>query len=103
MMPSFIAYDIFSKMGTPLGQAIPSLEPFIEAGDKELQVLTEMELNGFVPGDYYMDAWIGPHYSETYDWQKECIEFSIIDSPQKNRTFPHTSGHGFIVPASKIL
>jgi lipopolysaccharide transport system ATP-binding protein len=103
MVTSFIAFDIFSKMGTPLGQAIPKLEPFIMPDNKEVQIATEIELNGFIPGDYYIDAWIGPHYNETYDWQKECIEFSIIDSPQKNRTYPHPSTHGFIVPGSRLL
>jgi len=103
MLPSFIAYDIFSKMGTPLGQAIPKLEPFIEPGINEVHHTAEIELTGFVPGDYYLDAWIGPHYSETYDWQKECIEFTIIESPQKNRTYPHEPAHGFIVPSSKLI
>jgi len=103
MMPSFIAFDIFSKMGIPLGQAIPKLEPFIVPGNTEIILTTEIELNGFVPGDYYLDAWIGPHFSETYDWQKECIEFSIIDSPQINRTYPHPASHGFFVPPSKLL
>jgi lipopolysaccharide transport system ATP-binding protein len=103
MSPSFLAYDIFSKMGNPLGQAIPKLEPFIGPGNNEVQLNTEIELNGFVPGDYYLDAWIGPHFSETYDWQKECIEFSIVDSPQKSRTFPHPASHGFFVPPSKII
>ena len=70
MMPAFLAFDIFSKMGTPLGQAIPKLEPFIPAGGNEIQLVTEIELEGFVPGDYYLDAWIGPHYNETYDLAK---------------------------------
>lgn len=103
MHASFIAYDIFSKMGNPLGQAIPNLEPFIKPSNEIVNLTTEIELNGFVPGDYYLDAWIGPHFSETYDWQKECIEFSIIDSPQQNRTYPHPFSHGFFVPPSKII
>jgi lipopolysaccharide transport system ATP-binding protein len=103
MIISFIAFDIFSKMGNPIGQAIPKIEPFIKPASNEVQISTEIELNGFIPGDYDLDAWIGPHYNETYDWQKECIEFSIIDSPQKNRTYPHPSSHGFIVPASRLI
>jgi len=103
MQPSFIAFDIYSKLGSPLGQAIPNLEPFILPTVGTINIATEIELNGFIPGEYYMDAWIGPHFSETYDWQKECIEISIIDSPQKNRTYPHPPSHGFFVPPSKIL
>lgn len=103
MAASFISYDIFSKLGTPVGQAIPNLETFVKPSNEEINITTEIDLNGFIPGDYYVDAWIGPHYSETYDWPKECIEFSIIESPQKNRTFPHSPAHGFFVPDSRIL
>jgi lipopolysaccharide transport system ATP-binding protein len=103
MLKSFVAFDIISKMGTPVAQAIPKLEPFIEGGSGVKQLSAEIELNGFVPGDYYLDAWIGPHNTETYDWQKQCVEFSIIDSPQKNRTFIHEVAHGFLVPDSRIV
>ena len=103
MAPSFISYDIFSKMGTPVGQAIPNLDTFIKPSNEEVKITTEIDLNGFIPGDYFIDAWIGPHFSETYDWPKECIEFSIVETPQKNRTFPHTPSHGFIVPESRNL
>jgi len=103
MAASFISYDIFSKMGNPIGQAIPNLEPFIKPSNDTINLTTEIELNGFIPGDYYIDAWLGPHYNETYDWPKECIEFSIVESPQKDRTFPHTANHGFFVPNSKII
>jgi len=103
MATSFISYDIFSRLGTPIAQAIPGAEPFIKSQDSVMHLATEIELNGFVPGDYYIDAWIGPHYSETYDWQKECIEFSIVESPVRNRTFPHYPAHGFFVPESRIM
>lgn len=103
MAASFISFDIFSTLGIPVGQAIPNLEPFIKGSDETIVLTTEIELNGFIPGEYYLDAWIGPHHNETYDWPKECIRFSIIDSPQKNRTFPHTANHGFFVPNSKII
>jgi lipopolysaccharide transport system ATP-binding protein len=103
MAKSFISYDIISKLGVPVAQAIPNLEPFIEPANDVMALTTEIELNGFIPGDYYVDAWIGSHFSETYDYQKECIEFSIIDTPQKNRTYPHQAAHGFFVPESKII
>lgn len=103
MATSFISYDIFSKMGTPIGQAIPKLEPFIKPSGETIDLVSEIDINGFIPGDYYLDAWLGPHFSETYDWQKECIEFSIIESPQKNRTYQHYPAHGFIVPESRLI
>ena len=90
-------------MGAKIGQAIPNLKTFVQPSNETGNISTEIELNGFIPGDYFLDAWIGPHYNETYDWPKECIEFSIIDSPQKGRTFPHSSNHGFLVPASKNI
>lgn len=103
MAPSFISYDIFSRIGTPIGQAIPNLESFIRPSDDAINLTTEIDLNGFIPGDYYIDAWLGPHHSETYDWPKECVEFSIIESPQKGRTYPHHPNHGYIVIESKLL
>ena len=103
MATSFISYDIFSKMGTPVGQAIPKLDPFIKPSGETIDLVSEIDINGFIPGDYYLDAWLGPHFSETYDWQKECIEFSIIESPQKNRTYQHYPAHGFIVPESRLI
>jgi lipopolysaccharide transport system ATP-binding protein len=103
MAKSFISYDIFSKLGNPIGQAIPNLEPFIKPSNDSISLTTEIDMNGFIPGDYYLDAWIGPHFSETYDWPKECVEFSITESPQKSRTFQHTASHGFIVPESRII
>ncbi len=103
MAASFLCFDIFSKLGTPIGQAIPNLDTFIKPSNEEIKITSEVDLNGFIPGDYYLDAWIGPHYNETYDWPKECIEFSIIESPQKNRTFPHSPAHGFFVPDSRLI
>ncbi len=103
MAASFISYDIFSKLGTPVGQAIPNLDPFVKPSGEVVNITTQIDLNGFIPGDYYLDAWIGPHFSETYDWQKECIEFSIVESPQLTRTYPHYPAHGFIVPESRNL
>lgn len=103
MASSFISYDIFSKIGTPIAQAIPNMTPFIKPSDNEVNLTTEIDLDGFIPGDYYIDAWLGPHHSETYDWPKECVEFSIIESPQKGRTYPHHPNHGYIVSNSRIV
>jgi len=103
MVPSYIAYDIFSKIGTPIAQAIPNPEPFIRPSDNTINLTTVIDLEGFIPADYYIDAWLGPHHNETYDWPKECVEFSIVESPQKGRTYPHHPNHGYIVPNSKII
>jgi lipopolysaccharide transport system ATP-binding protein len=103
MDASFVAFDIANKMGTVIGQAIPQIEPFIQLNNEEKNYKVEIELNGFVPDDYTLSVWIGAHNTYTYDWQKEIIGFTIVDSPQQNRVFPHSRSNGNIVPNSKII
>jgi lipopolysaccharide transport system ATP-binding protein len=103
MAASFVSFDIISKTGTALGQAIPNLEPFIQPGDGQQQYFAEIDLPGLVPGDYYLSPWIGPYFSETYDWQKECVEFTVVDTPQIGRVHPHASHTGFLVPNSRLI
>jgi len=103
MLPAFVAFDISDKKSTPLGQAIPVLDPFITAANEIKKYKVEIDLPAIVPGDYYIGVWLGPHYNETYDWQKECVEFSILDSPQKNRTYPHANAAGVLVPNSRLI
>ncbi len=103
MAPSFAAFDILAKTGAPLGQAIPNLQPFIEPSDGQQQYFAEIDLPGLVPGDYYLSAWMGPHFSETYDWQRECVEFTVVDTPQNGRIHPHAPHAGFFVPNSRII
>ena len=103
MNKAFVAFNISSNTGTMIGQAIPNLEPFIDASFSEQTFKTEIEITGFVPGTFLVSAWIGPHYSETYDWQKDIVGFNIVDSPQPGRVYPHASEQGNIVPFSKMI
>lgn len=103
MNKAFVAFNISSNTGTMIGQAIPGLEPFIDASFSEQTFTTEIEITGFVPGTFLVSAWIGPHYSETYDWQKDIVGFTIVESPQIGRVFPHASEQGSIVPFSKMI
>ncbi len=103
MNKAFVAFNISSNTGTMIGQAIPSLEPFIDVSFNEQIFKTEIEITGFVPGTFLVSAWLGPHYSETYDWQKDIVGFNIIDSPQKGRVYPHAMEQGNIVPFSKMI
>lgn len=103
MNKGFVAFNISTNTGTMIGQAIPNLEPFIDVSFSEQTFTTEIEITGFVPGTYLLSAWIGPHYSETYDWQKDIVGFTIIESPQVGRTFPHALEQGSIVPFSKMI
>ncbi|MBL7701558.1 MAG: ATP-binding cassette domain-containing protein [Ferruginibacter sp.] len=103
MNKAFVAFNISSNTGTMIGQAIPNLEPFIDTSFSEQTFTTEIEITGFVPGTYLLGAWIGPHYSETYDWQKDIVGFTIVESPQAGRVFPHAVEQGNIVPFSKMI
>lgn len=103
MNKAFVAFNISSNTGTMIGQAIPFLEPFIDVSHGEKNYQTEIDITGFIPGSFLLSAWMGPHYSETYDWQKEVVGFDIIDSPQIGRIFPHSLDQGCIVPFSKMI
>ncbi|MBK9484331.1 MAG: ATP-binding cassette domain-containing protein [Chitinophagaceae bacterium] len=103
MNKAFVAFNISSNTGTMIGQAIPNLDPFIDVSFSEQTFKTEIEITGFVPGTFLVSAWIGPHYSETYDWQKDIVGFNIVDSPQPGRVYPHASEQGNIVPFSKMI
>jgi lipopolysaccharide transport system ATP-binding protein len=103
MLPCFIAFNIVNGIGQIVGQSIPSLKPFI-AINKEFEDFSfEIDIDGFVPDEYYLSIWIGPHFSHTIDWVKDVLSFQIIESPQKGRTFPHPRDHGPIVPLSRII
>lgn len=103
MLPSFIAFNIVNGIGQIVGQTIPSLKPFVALNNETKDYNFEIDIDGFVPDEYYLSVWIGPHFSHTLDWAKDVLKFQIIESPQKGRTFPHPRDHGAIVPSSRIL
>jgi lipopolysaccharide transport system ATP-binding protein len=100
---AFIAYDIKSGLGTVIMQAIPSITPFITFNKKRTEIDALIDLDGLVPDTYSLTVWIGPHNTETYDWQKDILSFDVHTSPTKGRTFPHSYSTGFIVPSSKLI
>jgi lipopolysaccharide transport system ATP-binding protein len=97
--PSICAFDICDSIGTPLMQALPSLEPFITPANSKQRFRFVINLSGLVPGQYEVTAWVGPHNTETYDMARRCASFAIEASPTLGRTFPHSPDHGFLVPA----
>jgi lipopolysaccharide transport system ATP-binding protein len=101
--PAFIAFDIKNGFGTTIMQAIPSITPFLECNGNEKEYQFQVDLIGLIPDSYYVSVWIGPHNSETYDWQKDILSFEVQQSPTAGRTFPHHYDNGFIVPNSKII
>ena len=102
MQDSFVAFNILNKMGQVYGQAIPNLQPFINSDNIEKEYLCTIDLDGIVPDEYFLSAWIGASLSGTFDWQQEVVSFSILDSPQAERITPHVRTNGMIVPYSKI-
>lgn len=101
-LPAFVAFDIINSRGNAIMQAIPQLSPFIQY-NKEPQIFEcKIELKGLVPDNYHITFWMGSHNSNTYDLQKEVVNFEVIDSPTIGRTYPHTPDHGAIVPFSTV-
>jgi len=99
--PAIIAFDITDSIGTPIMQALPSLEPFITSANSDKFFRFCIALPPVIPGNYRLSAWVGPHNLETYDFVEECVSFDVCGSPTLGRTFPHTTNHGFVVPASR--
>jgi lipopolysaccharide transport system ATP-binding protein len=99
--PSYLAIDI-SSIHTTIMQAIPTLTPFITADNFQESFEVSIDLPPLIPGVYYADFWIGSHNTETVDWVQKAIQFEILESPTPNRTFPHASDHGYVVPDSQV-
>jgi lipopolysaccharide transport system ATP-binding protein len=100
--PANLAVDIHSSIGAALMQAIPTMDYFIEADSGEHLVNLRISLPPLVPGQYLITVWVGSHHTETLDCAHECVAIEINDSPTKNRTFPHTPDHGYIVPRALV-
>lgn len=100
--PAFIAVDILDDTGTPIMQAVPTLECLITSDNHVCQFEIEVRLPPLIPGRYAITLWIGPHNTETYDLVPSAVGFEIINSPTEGRTFPHSREHGIIVPHSAI-
>jgi lipopolysaccharide transport system ATP-binding protein len=99
--PAFVAFDISDASMTPLMQALPIQEGFLRQAAKH-ELIVEIDLPPLIPGTYRIAAWVGPHYTRTYDTIDPILEFIIADSPTPQRSFPHTQDHGFVVPRSRI-
>ncbi|MBJ6111068.1 ATP-binding cassette domain-containing protein [Hymenobacter sp. BT523] len=101
---AFVAIDVADSAGSPLMQALPTLDKFLKyKPDGTTQVHIQVELPPLVPGEYYLSFWAGSHNTETLDFEDQIVRFDIIASPTKGRTFPHTRDHGAIVPYAQVL
>ena len=102
-VPAFIALDIVDTRGVVLMQALPTERPFISYTAPTNRFTVSVNLPPLIPGTYYIDAWVGPHFNETFDYVKTGPAFAILSSPTAGRTVPHTLDHGFTVPHSSIV
>jgi lipopolysaccharide transport system ATP-binding protein len=102
-VPAFIAFDIKNSLGNTIMQAIPSIDTFIGKHMVDRPFNVEIYLTGLVPDSYSVSVWIGPHNTETYDYQDDILAFEVLTTPTEGRTFPHSAERGFIVPNSKII
>jgi lipopolysaccharide transport system ATP-binding protein len=100
---TMLALDILDATGTPIMQALPSLEPFVVSKNSRPRVCVEVQLPPLVPNIYSVTAWIGPHNTEIFDLVENCVSFTVHDSPTEGRTVPHTPDHGFLVPPSTFV
>lgn len=96
--PAMVAFDITEMGGYSLMQALPAPRPFLRSQVTNKRIRFTVQLPPLVPGKYWVSAWLGPHYTETFDFRRECVSFEIKESPTPGRTFPHTRDHGFVVP-----
>jgi lipopolysaccharide transport system ATP-binding protein len=100
--PTFIAVDIRDRVSAGIMQAFPCPSPFIDGkpGDQKFEL--EISLPPLIPGKYYVDFWIGHHYTRTADHILSAVSFEVTQSPTPERTYPHFADHGWIAPFSRI-
>jgi lipopolysaccharide transport system ATP-binding protein len=98
---AFVAIDILDYSLTPLMQAIPETKPFLNGRKGLHEIMIEIKLPPLIPGHYSADFWVGPHYTSTLDYVRQAITFEVVSSPTSDRSFPHSSNHGFLVPVSR--
>lgn len=99
--PTFVAVDIRNQTSVIM-QAVPYANPFIECETGTRQLELEISLPPLVPGVYYLDFWIGHHFTRTCDQILNALSFEVTQSPTPERSYPHSADHGWIVPFSKI-
>jgi lipopolysaccharide transport system ATP-binding protein len=101
-LPAFLSVDIHDAAGIVVMQALPTVEGFITAGSSRHTVRMAIELPPLIPDTYSVSVWAGSQLSQTYDEVAECVNFEIQQSPTKDRTSPHSTDHGWIVPNTEL-
>lgn len=97
---TFFAFELSDNEETTIFQTIPTFT--LQQGYHNSDYLFTMKLPPLIPGVYFISAWVGPHNTETYDYQTKIIFFEILESPIPNRTFPYGKTHGYMMLESNI-
>jgi lipopolysaccharide transport system ATP-binding protein len=99
---AMVAFDVLDAASTPIMQALPSLLPTLgyEPGLREIEVV--IDLPPLIPSHYRLSAWVGPHNTTTFDLVDSALSFEVVTSPTPGRSFPHSRGHGHIVPSATL-
>jgi lipopolysaccharide transport system ATP-binding protein len=90
-------------MKIPIMQALPEAKPFIPVRIGLQRLIIEIDLPPLIPGTYSLDFWIGSHFNSTMDYVKAVVTFEVDESPTRERSAPHSPGHGFLVPVSRCV
>lgn len=98
----FLAVDFFDKAGDWIMQAIPTTKKFIEYSPAGCTISAVIDLPPLIPGQYSVGVWLGPSFSHTTNEMREAVDFTVLESPSPDRTMPHSSSRGYIVPLSRL-
>lgn len=99
---TFVAFDVVDRSLNPIMQILPETRPFIEPVAGRHQISVEVDLPPLNPGIYSVDLWAGRNFSATFDHVRSALAFEVSESPTPGRSFPHTPGHGYLVPTSRL-
>ncbi|GJG86395.1 ABC transporter ATP-binding protein [Gemmatimonadetes bacterium T265] len=100
--PAFVALEILDAGGIAIMQPLPTVQGFIRDDVRTHEVRLDVDLPPLIPGSYLVTVWAGTHNTETLDEVKGCVGFEVQASPTRNRTYPHTPDHGYVVPHTTV-
>jgi lipopolysaccharide transport system ATP-binding protein len=99
---SFIAANIRDQTLSVIMQAVPEPRPFIPGTPGMHNISLDIDLPPLIPGTYWIDFWLGHHYTKTVDYIGNPVSFQVTDSPSPGRSFPHSIDYGAIAPTSRV-
>ncbi len=100
--PAFAVFGIKNSIGVTIMEAIPSLENYITFDNTNQIYSCKTHLDGFIPDEYTVYAWLGSSEAEGYDFVDNVLGFEIQDAPMLNRTFPYSTRTGSLIANSYL-